>query len=420
MRPLDNSYMNYTEDKSVYNSTKFMSFMDEQPKSKTKKATEKKKTITQPNNQTLFYSFEEPRFENRPIQRENSSSVQSYKISAKETTTHSEKLKLLNENQVFLETLSSIDSNPTRSTLPVKFTPEEKFSMVSMFSGVGSDLTKFTFPVTFNQPLSILQKGCEQMYYSSLLDQANEAVDSETRMLNVVAFLVSQYSLSQFRTKKPFNPLLGETFEFIDNQREFEYLGEQVSHHPPITAAHCRSNNYEIIDNSKSKTQFTGSSIKIVPESKGKLILEQFKDDYVYTKCTLAINNLLMGKIYIENYGEIVVDCKKYQTKAVIQLKEQSFWNKSQTNVVEGTIKKGDKQIFTVKGRWNEILHATDLRNNTMKVIWKKTHESEKDYFFFNDYTMQMNHLNKEKFQQIAPTDSRLRPDQRALEFQKL
>ena len=80
-----------------------------------------------------------------------------------------------------------------------------------------------------------------------------------------------------------------------------------------------------------------------MPESKGKLILEQFKDEYVYTKCTLAINNLLMGKIYIENFGEIVVDCKKYQTKAIIQLKEQSFWNKSQTNVVEGTIKKGDK-----------------------------------------------------------------------------
>ena len=83
-----------------------------------------------------------------------------------------------------------------------------------------------------------------------------------------------------------------------------------------------------------------------------------------------------MGKIYIENFGEIVVDCKKYQTKAIIQLKEQSFWNKSQTNVVEGTIKKGDKQIFAVKGRWNEILHATDLRNNSMKVVWKKTHES--------------------------------------------
>lgn len=31
-----------------------------------------------------------------------------------------------------------------------------------------------------------------------------------------------------------------------------------------------------------------------------------------------------------------------------------------------------------------------------------------------------MNHLNKEKFQTIAPTDCRFRPDQRAVEFQKM
>jgi hypothetical protein len=34
---------------------------------------------------------------------------------------------------------------------------------------------------------------------------------------------------------KPFNPLLGETFEFV-NPGHHKYLAEQVSHHPPITA----------------------------------------------------------------------------------------------------------------------------------------------------------------------------------------
>jgi len=33
---------------------------------------------------------------------------------------------------------------------------------------------------------------------------------------------------------------------------------------------------------------------------------------------------------------------------------------------------------------------------------------------------MLMNHLNKQSLAQIAPTDSRLRPDQRALEYQNL
>lgn len=58
----------------------------------------------------------------------------------------------------------------------------------------------------------MLQKGCEQMYYSPILDSANDQSEPEKRMLYVVAFLISQYSVSDLRTKKPFNPLLGETF----------------------------------------------------------------------------------------------------------------------------------------------------------------------------------------------------------------
>jgi hypothetical protein len=38
---------------------------------------------------------------------------------------------------------------------------------------------------------------------------------------------------------KPFNPLLGETFEYVTD--DFEFISEQVSHHPPITANYYRS-----------------------------------------------------------------------------------------------------------------------------------------------------------------------------------
>ena len=58
-------------------------------------------------------------------------------------------------------------------------------------------------------------------------------------MVYVAAFLVSQYSISELRTKKPFNPLLGETFEYIDKERNFEFLSEQISHRPAVSAIHC-------------------------------------------------------------------------------------------------------------------------------------------------------------------------------------
>jgi hypothetical protein len=57
----------------------------------------------------------------------------------------------------------------------------------------------------------------------------------------VIAFDVSQKSLCLNRIRKPFNPLLGETFEYIDPKRKFMYLSEQVSHHPPVSAFECES-----------------------------------------------------------------------------------------------------------------------------------------------------------------------------------
>lgn len=72
-----------------------------------------------------------------------------------------------------------------------------------------------------NEPISILQKGCEQMLYSDLLNRADDADDENTKILYVAAFTVAGYSLNEYRTKKPFNPLLGETFEYIDEGKGY-------------------------------------------------------------------------------------------------------------------------------------------------------------------------------------------------------
>ena len=159
------------------------------------------------------------------------------------------------------------------------------------------------------------------MYYSELLDRANSEMDPEQRILYVSAFIVSQYSLNDQRTKKPFNPLLGETFELVDRERGFEFLSEQVCHHPPISAVHCRSKNFEIIDNSKNKTTFTGSSLKFVPQSNGKITLQRLKDSYSFSKCTMTLNNLMMGKLYLENTGQVRIVCKKLNTQALLNFK---------------------------------------------------------------------------------------------------
>ena len=84
-------------------------------------------------------------------------------------------------------------------------------------------------PVTMNEPLSALQRLCEEVQYSGLLKEATQMEDPYDRMVRVAAFAVSSYADTQHRAgSKPFNPLLGETFECIREDKGFKFIAEQV------------------------------------------------------------------------------------------------------------------------------------------------------------------------------------------------
>ena len=68
-------------------------------------------------------------------------------------------------------------------------------------------------PVNFNEPLSMLQRITEDFEYYKILDKAAAAATTEEQLALVAAFSVSSYASTLIRTTKPFNPLLGETYE---------------------------------------------------------------------------------------------------------------------------------------------------------------------------------------------------------------
>lgn len=90
-------------------------------------------------------------------------------------------------------------------------------------------LPPFSLQVNFNEPLSMLQRLTEDLEYHELLDKAVKCESSTEQMCFVAAFSVSSYSTTVHRTAKPFNPLLGETYE-LDRLEEFGFrsLCEQV------------------------------------------------------------------------------------------------------------------------------------------------------------------------------------------------
>lgn len=136
--------------------------------------------------------------------------------------------------------ISTRQVTPKRRTkLPVDRGDVKRPSLWSVLKdAVGKDVSRISIPVTFNEPLSFLQRMAEDIEYSELLDQASETEDPFQRLLLVSALAVSHYCSAQQRIAKPFNPLLGETFElWLPEKNNLKFMSEQVSHHPPISAS---------------------------------------------------------------------------------------------------------------------------------------------------------------------------------------
>lgn len=92
-------------------------------------------------------------------------------------------------------------------------------------------------PVFLNEPFNIMMKPAEFMYFNHFLTEASYHEDPTSRMLFVTISMIAPFFCVPNRFGKPFNPLLGETYELVTP--EFKYFSEMVSHHPPIAAWIC-------------------------------------------------------------------------------------------------------------------------------------------------------------------------------------
>ena len=158
-----------------------------------------------------------------------------------------------------------------RDVLPVPMFTRNDFSIWSVLKNcIGKELSKITMPVVFNEPLSFLQRLTEYMEYAELLRIASEQEDPVDRLKYVSAFAVSALASNWERLGKPFNPLLGETYELT--RPEFRIICEQVSHHPPVSAFSAESNSFKFYGSIHPKLKFWGKSVEIIP--KGTVTVE--------------------------------------------------------------------------------------------------------------------------------------------------
>ncbi|KAL0541316.1 hypothetical protein IC582_021358 [Cucumis melo] len=316
-----------------------------------------------------------------------------------------------------------------RKKLPDPVEKEKGVSLWSMIKdNIGKDLTKICLPVFFNEPLSSLQKCFEDLEYSYLIDRAYEwgrRGDNLMRILNVAAFAVSGYASTEGRSCKPFNPLLGETYEADFPDKGLKFFSEKVSHHPMVVACHCEGKGWRFWGDSNLKSKFWGRSIQLDPV--GLLTLE-FDDGEVYqwSKVTTSIYNLILGKLYCDHYGTMRIQGnREYSCK--LKFKEQSIIDRN-PHQVQGIVQdRSGKTVATLFGKWDESIHymngdcshkgkGLDSLSES-HLLWKRSKPPKfSTRYNFTRFAITLNELTPGLKEKLPPTDSRLRPDQRYLE----
>ncbi|KAK9277330.1 hypothetical protein L1049_006871 [Liquidambar formosana] len=272
-----------------------------------------------------------------------------------------------------------------RKKLPDPVEKEKGVSLWSMIKdNVGKDLTRVCLPVYFNEPISSLQKCFEDLEYSYLLDRAYEygkAGNSLLRVLYVAAFAVSGYASSEGRHCKPFNPLLGETYEADYPDKGIRFFSEKVSHHPTLIACHCEGKGWKFWGDSNLRTKFWGRSIQLDPV--GVLTLE-FDDGEIFqwSKVTTTIYNLILGKVYCGHHGMMHIHGNS-QYSCKLKFKEQSLLERNPRQV-HGFVEDGlGKKVATLFGKWDDSMYYINGDGNSKpkdcnpsldaSLLWKRS-----------------------------------------------
>uniref|UniRef100_A0A8C2X1L9 Oxysterol-binding protein n=1 Tax=Cyclopterus lumpus TaxID=8103 RepID=A0A8C2X1L9_CYCLU len=353
----------------------------------------------------------------------------------------------------------------TRKTLPAEMISRHNFSVWSILKKcIGMELSKIAMPVVFNEPLSFLQRISEYMEHTNLIHKACSLSDSIDRMQVVAAFAVSAVASQWERTGKPFNPLLGETYELTREDEGYRLISEQVSHHPPISAFHAQSlkQEFEFHGSIYPKLKFWGKSVEAEPKGIMTLELLKHKEVYTWTNPMCCVHNIILGKLWIEQYGTVEIVNHRTGDKCVLNFKPCGMFGK-ELHKVEGHIQdKSKKKRRVIYGKWTECMYSMDPKvYEAYKKSDKKTGGDSKklkpvsEYSLFSEesdempevqetvtvipgsallwrilprpadsaqmynftsFAMTLNELEPGMERLLAPTDCRLRPDIRAME----
>jgi len=204
---------------------------------------------------------------------------------------------------------------------------EDRKKLFSKLTGlIGKDIVSLlSLPVSMFEPISALQTQVEPLRHSDLLFKIAQTEDPIDRICLVAAFIVGMFSYYT-RTLKPFNPVLGETYEYVPASNAYKSLCEQVSHHPPIGIAHSTCDEWTLSQESHISTRFWGTSVDVCSLGDNHLTLHKKDDHYTWKAFNACIHNILFGKLFIDYQGTVPIKSMKGGETANVNIKKAGWF----------------------------------------------------------------------------------------------
>ncbi|WAR01982.1 OSBL8-like protein, partial [Mya arenaria] len=201
----------------------------------------------------------------------------------------------------------------------------------------GMDLSKVVLPTFILEPRSFLDKLSDYYYHCDILSE----------MKSVVKWYLSGFYKKPKGLKKPYNPIIGETFrcywDHPQTQSRTFYIAEQLSHHPPITGFYVtnRKDGFNISGSILAKSKFYG---------------------------------ILIGTLTMEMGGKVTISCPKTGYHCDLDFKLKPFLGIGEaSNKIHGKIKMGGDTLASLDGHWDRDIYIKDKTTGESSLFFSPT-----------------------------------------------
>jgi len=248
---------------------------------------------------------------------------------------------------------------------------------------IGMDLTRIPLPTFILEKRSLLEMYAEFLAHPDIFTAINKPDNPKDRMVAVVRWYLSAFHAGRRGSvaKKPYNPVIGETFScyfdvpggeeghepskdspipWAKSSNSLVFVSEQVSHHPPVSAFYVehKGSNIEVNASIWTKSKFLGLSIGVHMVGDTVISLLDHNEEYL-VMFPNGYGRSILTVPWIELGGKCAITCAQTGFNAEIEFLCKPFYG-GRKHQIQGHISHvaQTKPFCKLSGEWNGVMHA--------------------------------------------------------------